>query len=45
MSTVFPDTPALALPTHEQVGRPGGALHAFASLHAGRVDDEPELFD
>jgi len=31
--------------THQQIGRPGGALRAFESLYAGLVEDEPELLD
>jgi len=29
--------------THTQVGRPGGAAHAFESLYARVVEREPEL--
>jgi ribulose-5-phosphate 4-epimerase/fuculose-1-phosphate aldolase len=31
--------------THEQIGRPGGALFAFQSLLEGLVDAEPDVFD
>lgn len=31
--------------THGQVGRPGGALHAFDSLWQGLIEAEPELLD
>jgi ribulose-5-phosphate 4-epimerase/fuculose-1-phosphate aldolase len=35
----------IATLTHEQVGRPGGALRAFESLYEGLVEDEPQLLD
>jgi len=31
--------------THEQIGRPGGALFSFESLYEGLVEAEPELLD
>ena len=31
--------------THEQVGRPGGALFAFQSLLEGLVEAEPDVYD
>lgn len=31
--------------THDQVGRPGGALFSFESLYEGLVEAEPELLD
>jgi ribulose-5-phosphate 4-epimerase/fuculose-1-phosphate aldolase len=34
------DTAAL---THQQVGRPGGAQHAFESLYEGLVETEPDV--
>ncbi|WP_321884792.1 class II aldolase/adducin family protein [Paraburkholderia bannensis] len=36
---------ATATLTHDQVGRPGGARHAFDSLYAGLVEREQELLD
>ncbi|GAB7522359.1 class II aldolase/adducin family protein [Paraburkholderia sp. 2C] len=35
----------VAAVTHQQVGRPGGAQHAFESLYEGLVEDEPALRD
>jgi ribulose-5-phosphate 4-epimerase/fuculose-1-phosphate aldolase len=35
----------IAALTHEQVGRPGGALFSFESLYAGLVEEEPDLLD
>ena len=35
----------IAASTHERVGRPGGALHAFESLYEGLVEAEPDLLD
>ncbi|MGI4984552.1 MAG: class II aldolase/adducin family protein [Janthinobacterium lividum] len=31
--------------THEQVGRPGGALFSFESLYEGLVESQPDLLD
>lgn len=36
---------AVADLTHEQIGRPGGAWHAFEALYEGIVADEPDLLD
>jgi ribulose-5-phosphate 4-epimerase/fuculose-1-phosphate aldolase len=35
----------MATLTHQQVGRPGGALHSFESLYEGLVEEERELLD
>jgi hypothetical protein len=35
----------MAALTHQQVGRPGGALHSFESLYEGLVEEERELLD
>jgi ribulose-5-phosphate 4-epimerase/fuculose-1-phosphate aldolase len=35
----------MAVLTHQQVGRPGGALHSFESLYEGLVEEERELLD
>ncbi|MEI5995680.1 class II aldolase/adducin family protein [Paraburkholderia bengalensis] len=35
----------MAALTHQQVGRPGGAQHAFESLYEGLVEKERELLD
>jgi hypothetical protein len=35
----------MAALTHAQVGRPGGAQHAFESLYEGLLEAEPELLD
>ena len=36
---------AVARHTHQQIGGPEGALHAFESLYEGLVEAEPELLD
>ncbi|MDQ7976804.1 class II aldolase/adducin family protein [Paraburkholderia sp. SARCC-3016] len=35
----------IATLTHQQIGRPGSAQHAFESLYEGLVEDEPALLD
>jgi ribulose-5-phosphate 4-epimerase/fuculose-1-phosphate aldolase len=35
----------IAALTHQQVGRPGSAQHAFESLYEGLVEAEPDLLD
>ncbi|KKB62890.1 hypothetical protein WM40_15275 [Robbsia andropogonis] len=35
----------IATLTHQQVGRPGGALHAFQNLYEGIVATEPDVLD
>lgn len=40
-----PIHPQVAARTHDQVGRPSGALHAFESLWEGLVAREPDVLD
>jgi len=43
--TPQPIDEAVARHTHQQIGGPEGALHAFESLYEGLVEAEPELLD
>ena len=43
--TPQPIDDAVARHTHQQIGGPEGALHAFESLYEGLVEAEPELLD
>ncbi|XAH25317.1 class II aldolase/adducin family protein [Xylophilus sp. GW821-FHT01B05] len=43
--TPIPIDPETARLTHEQVGRPGGALFSFEALYEGLVAAEPDVLD